>query len=112
MFFFHHKSVMPKPRYVGWLYGLLILIFAVITQYSVVVGLVGLGSLLLVAGIFVEMNADRIWDESKKWAKQNRKSIPWWNRPTHSYYVLNRFVLWPLVIVIGIAALVIAYKLI
>ena len=112
MFFFHHKSATPKPRFIAWVYGLFILIFAFVSLHSIVVGLVGLGSLLILAGVFVELNADRIWAESKKWAKQNRKSIPWWNRPTHLYYVLNTFVLWPLVILIGIVSLTVAYQLI
>jgi ABC-type antimicrobial peptide transport system permease subunit len=112
MFFFHHKTVAPKPRYGGFLYGLLILAFAVITLYAPVVGLIGVGSLLLLAGIFVEVNADRVWQESMKWQKKNRKNVPWWNRPTPFFYAVNIYVLWPLIILMGIFALVLAYRLV
>jgi hypothetical protein len=112
MFFFHHQSIRPKPRYGSFLYGLLIGAFAVLALYAPVVGLIGVGALLLVAGIIVEMNADRIWQESLKWQKKNRKKIPWWNRATPFFYTVNTYVLWPLIIILGIFCLVAGYKLV
>ena len=111
MFFFHHKTVKPKPRLGAVLYALLLVVFAILTFYLPIVGLLGMGSLLLLAGIIVEMNADRIWQESAKWQKKNRKSIPWWNRPTPFFYALNVYVLWPIIILMGITDFVLAYKL-
>jgi hypothetical protein len=112
MLFFHHKAAPPKPNYGTMLYAGLILIFAIMTQYIPVVGLVGLGSLLILAGIIVEMNATRIWADSQKWGKKYRKKLPWWNRPTSFFYAVNTYVLWPLIIVMGVFALVLAYELV
>jgi hypothetical protein len=111
MLFFHHKSAPPKPRYGVLLYAALVFAFAIVSRYSPVFGLVGLGSLLIIAGIVVEMNSTRIWAESLKWHKKNRKNVPWWNRPTPLFYAINTYVLWPLVIVMGVFAFVLAYKL-
>ena len=111
MFFFHHQSVTPKPRYGGFMYGLLVGAFAVLSLYYPIIGLIGVGALLLMAGIFVEMNADRVWKESLKWQKKNRKQVAWWNRPTPFFYALNIYVLWPLIILLGIFCLTAAYKL-
>ena len=111
MILFHHKSATPKPHYGAVLYAILILAFVIVTQYSTVVGFVGLGSLLVLAGIVVEMNSGRIWEESQKRHKKNRKHVPWWNRPTPFFYAVNTYVIWPLVIVLGVFALVLAYEL-
>jgi ABC-type antimicrobial peptide transport system permease subunit len=111
MFFLHHQSATPKVRYGSLLYASLVAIFAIVAFYYPVVGLTGVGSLLFFAGVFVEMNADSVWRESQKWHKKNRKHVPWWNRPTAFFYTTNVYILWPLIILMGIVCLVVAYYL-
>lgn len=112
MFFLHHKTTKPKLRWSAVLYAVLVVVFSLLTFYIPILGLVGTGSLLVLAGIIVEMNADRVWQESTKWHKKNRKNVPWWNRPTPFFYALNVYVLWPLIILMGITDFVLAYKLV
>lgn len=96
-------------------FGLVFIVLLVAAQlvmmYSSVLGLIGIGSVLLISGIFYEMNADAVWKESIKRSKKNKKNTKWWNKPTYGFYLFNVFVLWPFIILLGIFSLVTAYTL-
>ena len=112
MFLFRHQSVKPSPRPFVWA-GLILVFASALATYSMpVIGLGVLGALLLIAGISVEMNADRIWAESQKFMKKNHKNVPWYNRPSPFFHIFNTYVLWPFVMLLGLTCLVLAYRLI
>lgn len=110
MILFHHKSKTLKPQFAAWLYILLIFAFAIVIQYQVIVGLTGLGVTLLIAGVLLELNSPNVWAESLQWRKKN-KNRAWYTRPNEFLYQVHIWLLWPLVILLGIAALVAAYSL-
>jgi hypothetical protein len=110
MILFHHKTKSIQPRFAAWLFVALIIAFAVTAQYQVVVGLTGLGVTLLIAGVLLEINSPKIWADSLQWRKKNKKG-PWYSRPNEFLYKIHIWVLWPLVIILGIAAIKAAYYL-
>ncbi len=110
MILFHHKSKTLKPQFAPWLYVALILIFATVAQSQVIVGLTGLGVTLLIAGVILELNSPKVWADSVQWRKKT-KNIAWYTRPNELLYQIHIWILWPTVILLGIAALVSAYNL-
>ena len=110
MIFFHHKSKNLKPQFAPWLYLALILVFATIVQYQVIVGLTGLGVTLLIAGVILELNSPNIWADSLQWRKKN-KNRAWYACPNEFLYQVHIWLLWPLIILLGITALAAAYSL-
>ncbi len=110
MILFHHKSKTPKPRFAAWFFIALIAAFCIVTSYQITIGLTGLGVTLLIAGVLLELNSPRIWAESLQWRKKN-KNRPWYTRPNELLYKIHIWILWPLVILLGIGALKAAYFL-
>ena len=110
MILFHHKSKSLQPNFAAWLYVLLIAVFAVVAQYEVIVGLTGLGVTLLIVGVLLELNSPKVWADSLAWRKKN-KNGPWYSRPNELLYKIHIWVLWPLVIILGIGAIKAAYLL-
>jgi hypothetical protein len=110
MILFHHKSKQLKPQFAAWLYLALIFIFATLIQYQIIVGLTGLGVTLLIAGVLLELNSPNVWADSLQWRKKNKKRV-WYARPNEFLYQVHIWLLWPLVILLGLAALAAAYSL-
>lgn len=111
MIFFHPQTKTPQPRLGGWAFALLVAVFALLVPYRLVIGLSGLGVLSILIAVLVELNAPRVWAESLKWQKKSRKRLPWYHRPTTFYYNLNTYVLWPVVFILGVTLLVMAYRI-
>ena len=110
MILFHHKSKSLKPKFEAWLCIGLIAAFALIIQYRVIVGLTGLGVTLIVTGFLLELSSPKIWVDSLQWRKKN-KNRAWYARPNEFLYHIHIWLLWPLMILLGLAAVKAAYYL-
>jgi hypothetical protein len=107
-FFMRHKT--PEPRFAPGLFVGLIASFTAIGITKPLIGLVGLGTTLLVTGVLVELNRQRIWETYRKGYKK-RKAGNMWTRPNEIYYSINVIILWPLIILLGILCLMASYIL-
>jgi hypothetical protein len=107
--FTRHK--VPEARFLPGLFLGLLLFFVILGQSKPVVGLVGLGTVLLVAGALVEFNRTRIWENYKKTYKKNKKLAGFWNQPSDVYYMINVVLLWPFIMFIGFVCLWASYVL-
>ncbi len=107
--FRHHRT--SKPRYIQVLFFGLFLLFAIVAQVKPVFGLVGLGTLAILAAGVVELHSRRIWDEYRKGYKKQRRFTGLWHEPKEIYFRLNIYVLWPLVALLGALCLWVGYRL-
>jgi hypothetical protein len=105
----NHKA--PKARFTPGLFLLLLIIFIWLGQYKPTYGLTGLGVTLVVTAILVEANRDRIWDMYRKSYKKQKGIMGVLSKPNKIYYTLNVFFLWPIVFVVGLVSLYVAYQL-
>lgn len=108
--FRRHRSI--KPGYVQYLFLGLLVLFVVVAQVKPVIGLVGVGTLAILAAGVVELNSQRIWDEYRKNYKKQRRFTGIWHEPKVIYFNLNIYVLWPLVALLGALCLWAAYVLV
>jgi len=108
--FRHHRSTKPRYYAQGLFFGLFLL-FAVVAQIKPVFGLVGLGTLAILAAGVVELHSQRIWDEYRKGYKKQRRFTGIWHEPKEIYFQLNVYVLWPLVALLGALCLWAGYRL-
>jgi len=107
--FTHHKT--PKPRFAPGLFLGFLVAFVLLGQTKPVFGLVGLGTTLIVTGVLVELNRQRIWDDYVK-AYRKRKGLKGiLTKPNEIYYTINVLFLWPLIIFLGFICLWSAYLL-
>jgi hypothetical protein len=107
--FFHPK--VPAPRFAPGLFLALLAVFAILGQDKPVVGLVGLGTTMLVAGILVILNRKRIWETYRKQYKKTRGLALWLTGPAEIWYTVNVWVLWPSIVLLGVFCLYAAYSL-
>jgi hypothetical protein len=105
--FTRHKT--PQPRFAPGLFVGLIIAFTILGQVKPVVGLVGLGTTLIVTGVLVELNRQRIWDDYRKSFRKQRKVASLWTKPNPVYYTINVMFLWPFIIFLGLVSLWVAY---
>ena len=105
---FRPKAADPT-KYVLWVIVVLALMFAVLAETSPVVGLAGVGTLLILMGIIVELNSRRIWADYVKMTK--KRGLSFWTRPNKVYYNINVYILWPFTIFLGVTAVWTAYLL-
>ena len=99
------KSDYSVPAwYAMWSLLMIIFFFAALTRFYPIVGLTGVGLLAILMGVFVEMNAGKVWQDYIKSAKKFRRNS-FWQRPNKVYYALNVALLWPMVILLGAAAI-------
>lgn len=108
--FTRHKT--PAPKFAPGLFLGLIVVFAFLGQIKPLFGLVGLGTTLLVAGVLVELNRQRIWDDYRKNYKKNKRNASTWTQPNQVYYTINVAFLWPFIIFLGVVCLWAAYVLV
>ena len=104
-----HKA--PQPRFAPALFLMLIALFVVLGDSKPVYGLMGIGTTVLIAGLLVELNRDRIWDTYRKTYKKERGLKGMWTEPNRIYYNLNVYFLWPFVMFLGATCLWAAYWL-
>lgn len=97
-------------RAVVWLLMLLILLFSAAVYVSPQISLAGLGTTLMILGVITELNADRIWRSYVKLVKK-AGHLSFWQRPNKIYYYLNVYILWPVVIGMGLWFVWLAYTL-
>jgi len=73
-------------------------------------GQLGLGVSLVVVGIWTLAQSRSIWDEySKAWRKLPKSKRNRWNEPKTSYYYFNLVAITPLMIVLGLVLILLAY---
>lgn len=104
-----HKH--PQPQFAPGLFVGLLVAFSLLGQTKPIVGLVGLGTTLLVTGVLVELNRQRIWDNYLKVFRKQKGLKSLWTRPSEVYYTINVVFLWPFIIFLGILCLWAAYVL-
>jgi hypothetical protein len=107
--FFHHKQ--PRPKFGGWAFLILVGVFAWYAQIHPVFGLTGLGTVLVVATILVELNRKLIWENYRKLYKQRKSMRSIWLEPHPFVYELNVRVLMPILGLLGVWCLWAAYLL-
>ena len=113
MMFSHlfHYHASPRPHFAPGLFVGLIVVCLVLGQSKPIVGLAGLGVVLIVAAVLVEVNRATIWEGYVKEYKKNKRMHGVWNQPLKIYYTINVALLWPTVLLLGCLALTAAYVL-
>jgi hypothetical protein len=105
---FHRHS--PKARFASWAFLCLLVLFAALTASTPAVGLAGTGAVLVLSSLLIEANKRLIWENYKKNYKKTKTALPVvWSKPNLLYYNLNVYVVWPLVFLLGLAAIYAAY---
>jgi hypothetical protein len=89
----------------------LLSVFVILGQSKPLIGLVGIGVTVILAGVLVELNRERIWDTYRKSYKKVKGLKGLWVEPNRVYYNLNVYFLWPFVLFLGILCLYAAYVL-
>ena len=110
MFFFRRS--MPQPRFaLGLLLGLVVA-FMILLRERPILGLSGLGTVAIIAAGLVEANHSRIWEAYRQqYKKRSKRDQSVWTRPSEAYYRMNVIVLWPLVAILGVWCLWLAYTM-
>ena len=103
----HH----PSARFASWSFICLLILFVAIWTQKPAVGLAGIGAVLVMGSMLVLANSRLIWEQYKKSYKKSKNSIApeSWSKPNSLYYRLNVYVVWPLVLVLGLVAIWAAY---
>jgi hypothetical protein len=104
-----HKT--PAPQFAPGLFLGLLVAFTILGQTSPIVGLTGIGTTLLVTGVLVTLNRQRIWDDYRKNYKKRRGPAAIWSKPNPIYYTINVLFLWPFIVFLGVVCLYAAYVL-
>jgi hypothetical protein len=102
-----HKT--PAPRFAPGLFLGLLVAFTLIGESRPVIGLVGLGTTLIITAVLIELNRQRIWDDYKKAYKKTKGVSGLWTKPNPVYYTINVVFLWPFIIFLGVVSLWAAY---
>jgi hypothetical protein len=105
----HHR----RPRQlVGWSFAGLLAIFVAIATLRPEVGLAGAGAVLVLMAVLVEIQSDSIWKEYKHSYKPTKnKLLNELSVPKEGYYKANVYFVWPVVFVVGIVSIYVAYLL-
>ncbi len=108
---FTHRKKTPKPRFAPGIFLGFLLAFVLLGQTKPIVGLVGIGTTLVITGVLVVLNRQRIWDDYVKAYKKRRGVKGIWTKPNDVYYTINVLFLWPFIIFLGLVSLLAAYVL-
>ncbi|MDB5178469.1 MAG: hypothetical protein JWN01_412 [Patescibacteria group bacterium] len=108
-FFVRHKT--PEPRFAPGLFLGLLSAFVILGGAKPVVGLVGVGTTLIVTAVLVELNRQRIWDDYLKTYRKQKGLKSIWRKPNPIYYTINIVFLWPFILFLGFICLWAAYIL-
>jgi hypothetical protein len=106
--FLRHKT--HAPRFAPALFIVLLAGFAVIGELRPIVGLVGIGTTVIITGVLVELNRENIWENYRKQYKKKKNKLLW-TAPNRVYYNINVAFLWPFIIFLGLTCLWAAYML-
>jgi hypothetical protein len=87
----------------------LLTIFIFIGDSRPVMGLVGIGTIIVISSILVLLNRDAIWDDYRDRFRKNKGLKGIWVEPNRVYYNVNVFFLWPFVLFLGVLCLIAAY---
>jgi hypothetical protein len=107
--FVSHK--VPQPRFAPGLFLALLAFFVLLGESKPVYGLVGIGVTSLTAGALIELNRDRIWEMYRKSYRKQKGLKGRFTEPSHLYYNINVWFLWPFVMFLGVLCLYAAYML-
>jgi hypothetical protein len=107
--FVRHK--VPQPRFAPALFIGLLAMFSLLGQAKPVFGLVGLGTVSILAAALVELNRERIWEGYRKAYRQQKGARGLLTRPNPMYYTINVLFLWPFILFLGVVCLYAAYLL-
>lgn len=107
--FVRHK--VPQARFASLLFIILLTAFMWMGQYKPTYGLTGIGVTLIIASILIEANRDRIWETYRRSYKKQKGLAGMMSKPNKVYYNLNVYFLWPVVFLIGVVSLFVAYML-
>ena len=107
--FIRHKTL--APHFAPLLFIGLIASFAIVGQAKPVIGLVGLGTTLIITGTLVLANRQRIWENYRAGYRKSRGLSGLWTKPSPIYYNINVMFLWPFIVFLGLVCLWAAYGL-
>jgi hypothetical protein len=107
--FLRHK--IPAPHFLPGLFLASLAVFVLLGQTKPIVGLVGLGTTSVIAALLVEANRKRIWEEYRRTYRKQKGFRGVLSAPNPLYYTINVTVLWPFILLLGIACLYAAYIL-
>jgi hypothetical protein len=105
------KHKVQPPRFAPGLFLFLLAAFVLVGDFKPVYGLVGIGTTVLIAGVMIEVNRNRIWEMYLKTHKKQKGLSSIWTKPNKLYYNLNVYMVWPFVIFMGLVCLWSAYIL-
>ncbi len=100
------KTPKNSSRFAQWAFFDLFVLFAVLFVYKPAIGMTGIGAVMVLGSLLVLANAPGIWEDYTGRYKPSKSA--WLNRlnePKLAYYNLNRFVLCPLILLTGLAAI-------
>jgi thiosulfate reductase cytochrome b subunit len=99
-------------NYVSWAFVCLVLLYGAIAVHKPAIGLAGLGGIMILGSLQALANKDEIWNSYKKsYKKPKSELMKTLNEPKLIYYQLNVYVLMPLMLVLGLAAIWTAWLL-
>jgi hypothetical protein len=106
----HHHEL---GRAISWWFAAALAVGLLETQIHLSLGLYIVGILLVAAALLVEARSKSIWDDYRRRYRYRKGSrFPeFWTQPRRIYYLLNVWVVWPLVALTGIAAIVAGWYL-
>jgi hypothetical protein len=107
--FVRHK--VPQPRFAPALFIGLLAMFSLLGTTKPVFGLVGLGTVSILAAVLVELNRERIWEGYRKAYRKQKGLHGLMTQPNPVYYVINVLFLWPFILFLGVICLYAAYAL-
>jgi len=105
------KHKVPPPRFAPGVFLALLAMFVLLGNAKPAYGLLGIGTTVVIGGLLVELNRDRIWETYLKTYKKQKGLRGVWSRPNRLYYNLNVYFLWPFVMFLGAVCLWAAYAL-
>lgn len=107
--FFRPKS--RPARFATWAFADLLVLFSILSLYRPAVGLAGLGAVLILISILVEANRQQIWEGYKKAYKKSQNPFTrTFHQPREVYNQLNIYLVWPVVFLLGLAAIYAAFQ--
>jgi hypothetical protein len=100
-----------RPKFAPLLFLGLLSVFVIIGEERPVMGLVGIGTVVLITAVLVLINKDKIWDDYRARFRRTKGLKGMWVEPNRVYYNINVYLLWPFVAFLGMCCLVAAYAL-
>src|SRR6266567_2204822 len=90
------KRKRTAPSLVPLSFLVALVAFVLLAQTEPALGLAGVGATMVVTAVLVELGRQRIWNDYLRAHKKRRAWGGWLSEPRYVYYVLNVWLLWPL----------------